>query len=317
MGNTDLVSVIIPCYNSEKYIRECLKSVIDQSYENIEIIIVNDGSKDNSLKEISRIEDHRIRVINQQNLGACVARNKGIENAKGEYVIFLDSDDWLLEGAIEAQVNFSKGLPTRCVAFGSSIEYQSEYSKRSCSTLPEKPSLKYLIRRNITITSSLYPLCLLKEIGGFNEKLIARQEWNLNIRLFLSGCVFINSNVTIFFQRMHDSSDRITNRKATSGSEFDSLYAAMAPLFTCDDKEVKCELAYKCWSVGRWFALKPRSQWIRYWTLSNALADNQSFLLYMPLRYRVFLKLFGVRLGEFFDRSISRLSMIFRLCLKS
>lgn len=92
-----LVSVIIPVYNVEKYLRRCLNSVIDQEYKNIEIILVNDGSTDNSLEmAISYKEkDKRIKVFSQENQGLSAARNTGLDKSQGEYIIFIDSDDYV------------------------------------------------------------------------------------------------------------------------------------------------------------------------------------------------------------------------------
>ena len=86
-------SVVIPLYNKQNYIEETLESVFNQTFENFEIIIVNDGSTDNSAKVLESIEDKRIRVINQENAGVSVARNNGIKEAKTEYICFLDADD--------------------------------------------------------------------------------------------------------------------------------------------------------------------------------------------------------------------------------
>lgn len=90
-------SVIIPCFNGEKYISRCLNSIISQKFENWECIIINDGSKDRSLDIISNYSnnDKRINVINQQNSGVSIARNKGIEAANGRYLLFVDTDDIL------------------------------------------------------------------------------------------------------------------------------------------------------------------------------------------------------------------------------
>lgn len=90
------ISVIIPVYGVEKYIRKCLESVINQTYKNLEIIIVNDETKDNSIKIVEEyIKDPRIRIINKKNEGVAQARNCGLKQATGEYISFIDSDDWL------------------------------------------------------------------------------------------------------------------------------------------------------------------------------------------------------------------------------
>ena len=90
-----LVSIIIPCYNVEKYLRRCVDSVLTQTYKNLEIILVDDGSPDNSGNICDEYvdKDHRITVIHQENKGLSGARNAGIDIAKGEYLFFLDSDD--------------------------------------------------------------------------------------------------------------------------------------------------------------------------------------------------------------------------------
>ena len=92
-----LVSVIIPVYNAEKYIAKCINSLIEQTLQNFEVIVVNDGSTDNTpdiLKELAK-EDSRIIVINQSNQKQGAARNRGLEIAKGKYITFVDADDWL------------------------------------------------------------------------------------------------------------------------------------------------------------------------------------------------------------------------------
>ncbi len=93
MTNTKLISIIIPLYNKEKWIFKTIQSVLTQSYKNIEIIIINDGSTDNSLKIVKKINDNRIKIINQKNKGVSNARNVGLEKAKGDYIAFIDADD--------------------------------------------------------------------------------------------------------------------------------------------------------------------------------------------------------------------------------
>ena len=91
------ISVIIPVYNTAPYLRRCLDSVIQCTYHNLEIICVNDGSKDESLSILEHYQalDNRVRVINQSNSGVSAARHKGLAYATGKYVSFVDSDDWV------------------------------------------------------------------------------------------------------------------------------------------------------------------------------------------------------------------------------
>lgn len=92
-----LVSVIVPVYNVEKYIDKCVESLLNQDYKNIEVILVDDGTPDRSGDIIDRLkeEDHRIVVIHQENHGVSSARNAGMAVASGEYITFVDGDDWV------------------------------------------------------------------------------------------------------------------------------------------------------------------------------------------------------------------------------
>ena len=98
-----MISVIVPVYNVEKYLEECLDSIQDQTYSDIEVILVNDGSTDSS-KEICKKyckQDSRFLLINQENQGLSAARNKGVEISTGEYIVFVDSDDIIKTNYLE------------------------------------------------------------------------------------------------------------------------------------------------------------------------------------------------------------------------
>lgn len=102
------ISIIIPVYNSEKYLRQCLDSVLNQSFSDFECICVNDGSTDNSLLILQEYanKDKRFKIIDKQNEGVSIARNTGIENAFGEYITFIDSDDWVEIAYLAKLYNF-------------------------------------------------------------------------------------------------------------------------------------------------------------------------------------------------------------------
>lgn len=116
----NLISIIIPVYNAEKYINRCIKSIINQSYLELEIIVVNDGSTDNSLSicETLATQDNRIKVISQDNGGVSKARNTGLRSAKGEYVMFLDSDDYMLPDMCKTMLDVLHSKQADCVICG-------------------------------------------------------------------------------------------------------------------------------------------------------------------------------------------------------
>lgn len=103
MDSTPLVSVIVPVYNVEQYIHKCIDSILKQQYENLEIIIVDDGSPDHSgnIADEYALLDKRIKVIHKANSGVASARNVGIREAKGEFILFVDSDDWISEDHVK------------------------------------------------------------------------------------------------------------------------------------------------------------------------------------------------------------------------
>ena len=108
----ELITIIINVYNGENFIKKCLESVINQTYKNLEILIINDGSTDNTLRICESYEDERIRIINQENMGLSLARNVGIDEAKGEYLYFIDCDDFVEYDVIEYLYNLCKKYNT-------------------------------------------------------------------------------------------------------------------------------------------------------------------------------------------------------------
>ena len=95
--NEELISIIVPVYNTEKYLKQCMQSLVNQTYKNIEIIVINDGSTDQSQKILEKYleKDSRVKIIFQENKGISAARNKALELASGRYIMFVDSDDWI------------------------------------------------------------------------------------------------------------------------------------------------------------------------------------------------------------------------------
>lgn len=97
------ISIIIPVYNGEKTIERCINSIINNNYENIEIIVINDGSNDRTLEILEKIKkvEKRLKVISQKNSGVSAARNLGIKNSTGDYIYFMDADDYIEENCIK------------------------------------------------------------------------------------------------------------------------------------------------------------------------------------------------------------------------
>ena len=117
-----MISIVIPLYNKEKQIRTTLKSVLAQTFSDYETIIVNDGSTDRSAEEVTKVQDPRIRLIHQENAGVSAARNRGIEDARGEYIAFLDADDRWKPEYLQTQYELTQLYP-ECSVFACNYEF--------------------------------------------------------------------------------------------------------------------------------------------------------------------------------------------------
>jgi len=123
MINTPLVSIIIPVYNAENYLDETIRCAINQTWPNKELIIIDDFSTDKSLAIAKKYENNWVKVLSQPNSGASVARNNGLNIAKGEYIQFLDADDLLSENKIEVQIKLLLGFPEH-LALCTTVHFQ-------------------------------------------------------------------------------------------------------------------------------------------------------------------------------------------------
>lgn len=134
------VTIIVPVYNTKRYLEECVCSLVEQTYRDIEILLVDDGSTDGSseLCDTLAASDERIRVIHKENGGAATARNLGIDEAAGEYVMFLDSDDWLDTDAVEALVEYADENGTDVLRFNYVREFKDKQLVKPNTFLEER-----------------------------------------------------------------------------------------------------------------------------------------------------------------------------------
>ena len=151
----DLISVVVPVYNAEKYIRRCVNSIQNQTYHNLEIILVDDGSPDKSGQICDQLskEDDRIRVVHKQNAGPGFARNVGIELMTGRYVTFIDSDDWIDASHIENLYNALVLAKADLCIGGHTIVYESNEKIVHPANLEQK-----VYRGDEIVTQVLLPL---------------------------------------------------------------------------------------------------------------------------------------------------------------
>lgn len=207
-------SFIIPAYNAELYILECINSIIKDPRTDIEIILINDGSTDKTIEVAQSINDSRIIVLNQENAGVSVARNTGINASKGEYLIFLDADDvYNIEHLDKMAKPFEKDKNI-VLTYASYIRITSDGKPMPQSPYAKffnKPSgsvLKKFLARNYIATTGI--CCIKADIitksGLFNPTLRTVQDWEYWCRLACEGKFFFISDVIIMKYRKHPSS---------------------------------------------------------------------------------------------------------------
>ena len=215
---TTTVSVIMPCYNASSYLREAIESVLSQSFKDWELLIVDDGSSDNSRQIANEYVtiDERIYLIEQPNSGACRARNNGLEHAKGEFVKFLDADDILESDCLAIQVQQMNELSEHQIPFGDYCNVDkvgkviSRYVFDSQDALSQDAVYFFFCDWHILISAPLHRTDLLREIGGFNESLQRGQESDMHLRLALADVEFVYKPCMTFRYRDHNASTRIS-----------------------------------------------------------------------------------------------------------
>ena len=207
------LSVIIPCHNSENYIRKAIESVLNQSHYPIELIVVDDGSTDNS-KDIICSYGEKLIFIPSINLGACNARNLGIRSAKYDYLIFLDSDDYFLENSISSAMRKEDKFD---LLFADFKFEKNNVKLNSGRDLDSQTPLDFF---NSWIDGNFIPPCsvvwrkeFLIEIGCWDVNVKRNQDGELVLRALLNKPVisFTKSIIGVYVQ--HDSLNRVSKRK--------------------------------------------------------------------------------------------------------
>ena len=211
MNNNIEISVVIPTFNREKTINRCLKSVLQQTFAPIEIIVVDDGSEDKTKAIIEGIADHRIRYIplGRQN-GAQAARNRGIKEACGNWIAFQDSDDVWIENKLEMQVNAlsKENFDPLIVVYTNSSQVNVDNGKTHQKKKPALKKKKPVLTGKNAYTSLLTDFgpmfqgmlvskIALQKIGYLDENLPSWQEWDTSIRL-AKYCRFVYIDEPLF-----------------------------------------------------------------------------------------------------------------------
>jgi glycosyltransferase involved in cell wall biosynthesis len=206
------VSIIIPCYNDEDRVAESIESAIGQTYDNKEILVVDDGSTDRS-REVVRSYKEVNLLENEKNRGANYSRNIGLKHSSGYFVKFLDSDDVLKKDALEKQVKQSEEVSKKKTVFGRA-EVESEertWTESLRGRRPGESTIEHIMDVSPGTPHPLHRRSNLEAVGGFREGIPWWQESDLHIRLALSGIEFQYRETSVVTVIDHDDDERITN----------------------------------------------------------------------------------------------------------
>lgn len=221
-----MISVIVPLYNSEKYIYDCVKSVIDNTYKNFELIIVNDESTDLSLSILKKINDKRIKIINNNGKGPGSSRNLGLDIATGEYIFFLDSDDILPTNAL---MDLKNNIEDNDIVIGN---YKIFYDSGKCENFITPNDSKFnTFFESVTVWNRLYKKQFIQDANAKFESITQGEDRLFLVDLYLYNpkVKVINNYVYNWLRHESDLSPSLTHIKD----------------HTIFDAQVKCMIEFK------------------------------------------------------------------------
>lgn len=260
-----LISIIVPIYNVEKYIRTCIESILAQTYRNVEVIIVNDGSTDQSLAVISDLicSHHNVKVINQKNQGVSVARNTGIDVATGKYITFVDPDDKIMPGFVSSLYQIADKTGADIVR-GSFRDFNGNIPKdwvpdfnvpTNCGTIV----LDQLLSSNISLVvwSSIYRLDFInsKHIR-FTPGIVVNEDGDFTTRAYMLAKLVATSPEPNYAYRINRQGSVLTTNNAQKMSRSEEkVISQFISMLKHEESDVLCSLI-----------LKSIYTFMRYWT---------------------------------------------------
>ena len=217
MSQIPVVSVIIPSYNYALFLPETLESVMAQSFESWECIVVDDGSIDNTSDIVKEYQsrDARIKYVFQENRGLSASRNTGVKHSNGKYIQLLDADDLIEPEKLKAQVEFLERHHDYSLVYGAVRHFLKNSNKAGVFLERDMPKVSgdfhqiipHLVNDNIFLVSApLFEKCIFNQIGFFDETLRSLEDWDFWFRYVLNGQKFcyLNKDYTATQIRAHD-----------------------------------------------------------------------------------------------------------------
>lgn len=256
--NTPLVSVIMPAYNASNYIQEAINSVIAQTYSNWELVIIDDGSKDNTSEIVLKNsnQDSRIQYFYQDNGKQGKARNLGISKAKGDYLAFLDADDLWLPEKLKVQIEEIREKNVDLV-FSDSYRFKnqevvcvSERMNVKSGFFSGSKALQLFLEANrIPILTVLVKKEKVEAVGCFSESMDIQnvEDYHLWLKLLISNAEFYSSNRVLAKYRIHDNS--VTAKDKRAADKLLHVFLDLSELYPIYKEQIEKELKLKFKSI--------------------------------------------------------------------
>jgi len=214
MNNTSLISVIMPCYNGALFIADSISSVLEQTHTHLELIIVNDGSTDNSLAIINQFSDPRIILINQANSGVCRARNNALKAAKGDFIAFLDADDTWSKDCLERLYQAFIQTPETVIAY-CGWQNIGLPAPKNIPFIP--PDYEQLNKQELLFEHCCWPIhatltrrFAIEEMQGFDETLLTAEDFLLWLKIGIKYPITLVPHVLAYYH-FHDGEQATDN----------------------------------------------------------------------------------------------------------
>ena len=282
MNESVKVSVIVPIYNVEKYIGKCILSIIEQTYKNIEIILVDDGSLDDSgnIADEYATRDNRIKVLHKTNAGVSAARNSGLDAATGDFVCFSDGDDYVMP-------NYVEHLLKLCLTYHADVAYtvdmyttfhNEHIANRQVKVITPEDATENILcyKVPIGVYSKMFNReFLVKNNIRFLEDVYIGEGFNFNTACFQRANKVVMSNERIYFYRRDNEASAMTKFKAAK-----CQMALKAIDIIKENLVLKSARIENAWTFAYW-----HTHFDMYCWIVNAKAKNENVELYKKCRY--------------------------------
>jgi glycosyltransferase involved in cell wall biosynthesis len=208
-----LVSVIIPAYNAASFVRGAIDSVLHQTFQNFEIIVVDDGSKDGTREAVKPyLCDHRVQYIYQENRGLPGARNAGAKVSGGDYLAFLDADDFFAPNALEWMLHAFQSSNAQWLDVGV-LKLDGENRTVRHPRTPEGDLFLAILDIDFVTRSPFYPRREFFSVGMYDEEIRNREDWDINIRMIAAGKRFVIVDEPLYHYTRTEGSITTGNRR--------------------------------------------------------------------------------------------------------